>query len=125
MLERLGAAVVLASNGLEAVDIVQRERFDLIFMDCQMPELDGISATRRIRAGESAGRRIPIVALTANALDNERDACLEAGMDDYLAKPVRREALAEKLSLWLRSSENIEKPANEKNAEALSGVTAG
>ncbi|HEU0122991.1 MAG TPA: ATP-binding protein [Bryobacteraceae bacterium] len=101
MLERLGVAVALASNGVEALTATRRERFDMIFMDCQMPEMDGIAATQAIRAGETSGFRVPIVALTANALDGERETCLNAGMDDYLAKPVRREALAEKLSHWL------------------------
>jgi CheY-like chemotaxis protein len=102
MLERLGVAVTLASNGVEALSAIRREDFDLIFMDCQMPEMDGITATQAIRAAETPETRVPIVALTANAHDGDRDVCLAAGMDDYLPKPIRREALAEKLTGWLK-----------------------
>lgn len=102
MLERLSVAVTLASNGVEALSAIRREDFDLIFMDCQMPEMDGITATQAIRASETPARRIPIVALTANAHDGDRDVCLAAGMDDYLPKPIRREALAEKLTGWMK-----------------------
>lgn len=103
MLERLGVAVTLASNGVEAISAVEREHFDMIFMDCQMPEMDGITATQQIRASETPQSRVPIVALTANARDGDRDVCLAAGMDDFLPKPIRREALAEKLTGWMKS----------------------
>jgi two-component system, sensor histidine kinase and response regulator len=89
MLARLGHTVVIAENGEEALARTARDRFDLIFMDMQMPRLDGVGATRAIRAREGDGPRTPIVAMTANALDAEREACLAAGMDDHLAKPIR------------------------------------
>ncbi|HEU0122588.1 MAG TPA: response regulator [Bryobacteraceae bacterium] len=104
MLERLGVAVDLASNGFDAIEALRREKFDLVLMDCQMPELDGLSATRQIRSAEPPGRHIPIVALTANALESERQACMEAGMDDFLTKPIRRDLLARILQVWLADS---------------------
>ena len=101
LLEKLGHRVELAGNGLEAVRLAGAVAYDAIFMDCQMPELDGFEATRRIRAAEAPGRRVPIVAMTANALQGDRERCLEAGMDDYLTKPVRPGELAAVLARWL------------------------
>jgi signal transduction histidine kinase/CheY-like chemotaxis protein/ligand-binding sensor domain-containing protein len=109
MLERLGLAVQLASNGLEAIAAVHQGCYDIILMDCQMPEMDGFAATQEIRRMQHA-EHTPIIALTANAFQEERERCLAAGMDDYLSKPVRREALAEKLSLWL-SPRDLQKAA--------------
>ena len=92
LLGRMGVEVILAENGLEAVEAILGERkpVDLVFMDMQMPVMDGWEATRRLR---NAGSAIPIIALTANAMPGDREACLEAGCDGYLPKPVRREAL--------------------------------
>jgi signal transduction histidine kinase/CheY-like chemotaxis protein len=100
MLERLGCRVDVASNGHEALKMVQSIPFDIVFMDCQMPEMDGFEATRAIRAWESTSRvdgpatRLPIVALTANAMQGDRERCLAAGMDDYITKPLARADLA-------------------------------
>jgi PAS domain S-box-containing protein len=94
MLERLGCRVDVAGNGLEAVDLSSRLPYDIIFLDCQMPEMDGYTAARTIRAREADTSRIPIIALTANAMDADRQACLAAGMDDFLSKPVAMSALA-------------------------------
>jgi PAS domain S-box-containing protein len=88
MLRRRGHSVDIVSNGREAVDAVARQRFDVVLMDLQMPILDGMAATAEIRANER-GKRVPIIALTANAASGERDRCLAAGMDDYVAKPFR------------------------------------
>jgi len=93
LLERLGATVRLAGNGREALASLARAPADLVLMDCQMPELDGYQTTRAIRRGEAGAARVPVVALTANALESERQRCLEAGMDDCLTKPVRTEDL--------------------------------
>ena len=94
LLRRLGYAVSMASNGQVAVDAMQERRFDAILMDCQMPVMDGYLATHALRAGESeGGRALTIVAMTANAMAGDRERCLEAGMDDYLVKPVLRDAL--------------------------------
>jgi len=104
-LERLGFDVEVAANGVEAVDLAKTGRYDLIFMDCQMPELDGFEAAREIRRNESqTGRHVPIVAMTANALSSDRDGCFAAGMDDYVAKPVSIENLRSVLERWLQKS---------------------
>jgi CheY-like chemotaxis protein len=87
----------LASNGLEAVECVQRQAYDVVLMDVQMPELDGLDATRRICAAQPSGARPRIVAMTANAMQGDREMCLEAGMDDYITKPIRVERLVEAL----------------------------
>jgi CheY-like chemotaxis protein len=101
MLQKLGHRVDVAANGLEAVSALRRIAYDLVFMDCQMPEMDGFGATRAIRAGEAGTpRRIPIVALTANAMHGDREQCLAAGMDDYIAKPVTKQTLAAALERW-------------------------
>ncbi len=94
MLEDLGCVVDVAANGAEAVQHWSRQAYDAVFMDCEMPVMNGFDATREIRRRESdTARRTPIVALTANALPSDRERCLAAGMDDFVAKPVREEAL--------------------------------
>ncbi|MCS6919813.1 MAG: ATP-binding protein, partial [Fimbriimonadales bacterium] len=112
-LEKWGIELQIAENGREALEWLAREPFHLILMDCQMPELDGYEATRRIRAYEQPrGLHIPIIALTANALEGDREKCLECGMDDYLSKPVNPDALWEKLVQWgLPRKENYLKSA--------------
>jgi CheY-like chemotaxis protein len=101
ILVKEGYEVEVAENGEQAVHKVGNGgRYDLIFMDCQMPRMDGYEASRRIRSMEgsaSALSRIPIIALTANAMQGDREKCLEAGMDDYVAKPVKKEDLFEML----------------------------
>jgi signal transduction histidine kinase/ActR/RegA family two-component response regulator len=101
MLEALGCSVDVAGNGLEALTLSERQPYDVILMDCQMPEMDGFEATAGIRARETASgsSRTRIVALTANAMRGDRERCIAAGMDDYLAKPFKRSELAEKLAL--------------------------
>ena len=95
MLEKLGHSVEVANNGREAVDKVADGEFDLVFMDVQMPELDGLAATKEIRQGEqSSGRHLPIVAMTAHAMQGDQERCLAAGMDAYTSKPIRRKAIA-------------------------------
>jgi signal transduction histidine kinase/CheY-like chemotaxis protein/HPt (histidine-containing phosphotransfer) domain-containing protein len=113
MLESLGCRVEVARDGREALERISRNTYELVLMDCQMPELDGYEATRLIRQreqmeeplGEIAGKsltHVPIVALTANALQGDRDACLAAGMDDFLSKPFSLQQLQEILKRWLR-----------------------
>lgn len=105
ILENLGLEVVVAENGEEALQKLENESIDLVLMDCQMPKMDGFEATRAIRGHESAnGRRVPIVALTANALEGDREKCLESGMDEYMSKPFTSEEIQEVLSLFLDSS---------------------
>jgi CheY-like chemotaxis protein len=101
VLKKLGVTPALAENGLEACAAVEREPFDLILMDCQMPEMDGFEASRRIREREGGARRIRILAMTANAMPGDRERCLEAGMDDYLAKPIAIRDLRDALQRWL------------------------
>jgi len=104
MLKKLGYTVTLAGNGREALTTMNDEAFDLILMDCQMPEMDGYMATQEIRSQESSAeddRHIPIIAMTANAAEGDQSRCFAAGMDDYLAKPVRYEELESRLAHWL------------------------
>ena len=104
LLERLGCVVELANNGREAISHYAARTYDIVMMDCQMPEMDGFEATREIRALErSRGPhgRTPIVALTANAMQGDREQCLAAGMDDYLSKPFTAEELHNMLARWL------------------------
>ncbi len=111
MLKPTHCEVVMVMNGREAVEAYQRQEFDLILMDCQMPEMDGFDATREIRRLESAtgdDHRIPIVALTANAMRGDREECLAAGMDDYLSKPFSRKLLISLLGNWLNTSNYLD-----------------
>jgi len=105
MLETLGCRSTVAGNGLEVLDSLEKGEYDLILMDCQMPEMDGFEATRRIREQErkSGQGRIPIIAVTANALEGDREACLACGMDDFIAKPFKREVLLKAIKQWLPS----------------------
>ncbi len=104
MLGKLGYSPDSASDGFEAVRAASETRYDLILMDCQMPGMDGFEATRKLRASENGGHtHVPIVALTANAMASDRDRCLEAGMDDYLAKPLRPGELREAVARWVGS----------------------
>ncbi|HTX57138.1 MAG TPA: response regulator [Candidatus Acidoferrales bacterium] len=102
-LEKLGYQAQIASNGSEAYELTGREHFDLVFMDCQMPVMDGFEATRAIRKREArTGTHLPIIAMTANALSSDRDACFAAGMDDYVSKPAATHDLRSALERWLR-----------------------
>jgi two-component system, sensor histidine kinase and response regulator len=102
MLAKLGLQCELAQHGLEAVERVQAKRFDVVLMDCQMPVMDGLQATRVIRSlPQTRGERLPIVALTANAMQGDEQKCLDAGMDAFLAKPYTLSALHGALSAWL------------------------
>jgi len=105
MLEKLGCRVDVAANGLEAVQAVTHITYDLVFMDCQMPEMDGYAATATIRAREAQIHgHLPIIAMTANAMQGDREKCLAAGMDDYVSKPVKAEQLRAMLQKWATPS---------------------
>jgi PAS domain S-box-containing protein len=99
-LKHIGYEADIAANGQEVLAAISKIRYDLILMDCQMPELDGYSTTRQIRQLDNNTRNITIVAMTANAMKEDRERCLEAGMNDYLSKPIRKEDLAAKLKYW-------------------------
>jgi signal transduction histidine kinase/CheY-like chemotaxis protein len=111
MLERLGHRTEVAINGREALERAKTGLFDIILMDCQMPEMDGFEATARIRAALAGRRRIPILALTANASDADRQRCLDAGMDAHLSKPLKLERLAEALATWGPAPSEARRPA--------------
>jgi CheY-like chemotaxis protein len=105
LLKHYGCACDIANNGHEVLIMLQKKRYDLILMDCQMPEMDGFSATREIRRLEAAqpnSHPIPIVALTANALKGDRERCLASGMDGYLSKPLETDALRSLLQSFLK-----------------------
>ncbi|ODT44789.1 MAG: hypothetical protein ABS70_04665 [Nitrospira sp. SCN 59-13] len=123
MLDMLGHFAQAVDNGRLAVEAVARERFDLVLMDCQMPEMDGFTATATIRQQErdaADDRHIPIIALTANAMEGDRARCLAAGMDDYLAKPFTMAQLSEMLTKWLRAQTPAEptEPASFQSASS-------
>ncbi len=118
MLEALNCCVDVAADGLQTIDAFTKKSYDLIFMDCQMPGMDGYQATRIIRErerfrslnkdnGDSAESRTPIIALTAHALQGYREECLAAGMDDYLTKPFHKEQLREMLQHWAKVKTGI------------------
>jgi CheY-like chemotaxis protein/HPt (histidine-containing phosphotransfer) domain-containing protein len=98
LLERLGYRADVAANGLEVLDALRRQPYDVVLMDVQMPEMDGLEATRQVRRQWPAARQPRIIAMTANAMQGDRERCLDAGMDDYITKPVRVEELAHALS---------------------------
>jgi len=103
LLKKLNCRVDIATNGREAVSMARKIRYDCVFMDCHMPEMDGYEATAELRRSEFEGTaRMPIVALTANAMSGDRDRCLAAGMDDYISKPVKIEDLQAALDHWVR-----------------------
>jgi CheY-like chemotaxis protein len=105
MLTKLGCVVLMASNGAEAVALYEAERPDIVLTDISMPVMDGVEASRRIRESqERLGISAPIVGVTAHAMKDDRDRCLEAGMDDHLPKPVKPGPLREVLMRWLVSN---------------------
>ena len=105
MLERMDCRVDVAAHGLEAVEKAAKSSYDLIFMDCQMPEMDGYDATGEIRRHENGSRHTPIIAMTAHAMKGDREKCLRAGMDDYVPKPIKKEKMMEVLRQWGRRAE--------------------
>jgi two-component system, sensor histidine kinase and response regulator len=127
MLERLGYQADVAANGLEATEALSRIPYSAVLMDVQMPEMDGYSATRQIRRreSESNGRRTPIIAMTANAMQGDREKALDAGMDDYVPKPVQREELAAVLERWVHNSDEDGSTAVEAGEDSNGGGTRG
>jgi signal transduction histidine kinase/CheY-like chemotaxis protein/HPt (histidine-containing phosphotransfer) domain-containing protein len=112
LLQVLGCSVVTANDGEQALQRLDTQRFDLVLMDCQMPVLDGYQATRRLRAREAdaGAARLPVVAMTANAMAGDRERCLQAGMDDYLSKPVNRASLQSCLQRWQSQAPAVHTP---------------
>lgn len=118
ILRGFGCEVTIAVNGHEAIEWTKRKQFDLIFMDGEMPRVDGFTAAREIRHAETPGTHIPIIALTAHALRGDRERCLAAGMDDYISKPVEYEKVLEILKKWLGE------PKNETTDEIIETTTS-
>jgi CheY-like chemotaxis protein len=104
MVERCGFRAQVAENGRDAITALSAGSYAAVLMDCQMPELDGYDTTREVRRREGAGQRVPIIAMTANPPDRARELCLAAGMDDFLAKPLRAHALKDALARWVPGS---------------------
>ncbi|MEP6925174.1 MAG: response regulator [Pyrinomonadaceae bacterium] len=116
-LERMGFTIDSAYNGKEALTALKRNTYSLVLMDCQMPEMDGYEATRAIRSFENGARRTPVIAVTANAMQGEREKCLAAGMDDYITKPLRKEALKEVLDRWLNQAADTVNSVENSNGD--------
>ena len=116
ILKRLGCTADLAENGVQAVAAASQQAYGLILMDMQMPEMDGLEATRRIRAKPGPNQVTPIVALTANAMQSDQVACKEAGMNDFLGKPFSRKALVDCMSRWTKLPAPVSPPSTAVSA---------
>ena len=101
MVQKLGYRAHLVANGKEALEALSRAPYGLVFMDCQMPEMDGFEACREIRGRDLPTSRIPIIAITANAMKGDRERCLAAGMDDYVSKPFKQDDLKNVIEKWI------------------------
>ena len=123
MLEKLGFTAISADNGQEGLDRLEQGDISLVLMDCQMPVLDGYSATRQLRERESnsGAEHTPVIALTANAMQGDTEKCLNAGMDDYLAKPFEPARLEEILLDWLEHRPQLQDESNTPIAAAGGG----
>jgi two-component system sensor histidine kinase/response regulator len=124
MLQGFGCSVDIAHNGREALQAVELKLYDLVLMDCMMPEMDGYAATAEIRRRQSAGQlpHFPIIALTANAIEGDREKCLIAGMDDYLAKPFRADSLRRLIKSWVKAAATMTADAEEPPITAKSVI---
>lgn len=126
LIQMFGPTVEVAENGEQALDMLSKQRFDLVFMDCQMPIMDGYDCTREIRSSTSSviNHRVPIIALTANAMRGDREACLAAGMDDYISKPVEAETIHQMLKKWLAQDDIAirDMPAMDKSQDNVKPV---
>ena len=127
VLERCGFRVHVVNDGREALEALSSQTYASVLMDCQMPEVDGYEATRELRRREGDGPRTPVIAMTAHAMTGDRERCLEAGMDDYVAKPVRSQTLVEVLERWIGTSMDQEAEgggARSEDSEVLGGGRA-
>lgn len=112
MLEKLNHSVDIVANGQQALEKVNEHRYDIVFMDCQMPVMDGYAATREIRKLEEAsGTRTPVVAMTANVLSEDQGMCFSAGMDDFMAKPILLDGLKDIIQKWCPEEDSNPRPS--------------
>jgi CheY-like chemotaxis protein/two-component sensor histidine kinase len=111
MLKNLGYTADVANNGVQALSALDAKHYDLILMDCMMPEMDGLEATKRLRSFDGHSKTVPVIAMTASAFDDDRVACITAGMNDFLSKPVNEADLASKLTFWLSPERQIKPPS--------------
>jgi CheY-like chemotaxis protein len=117
MLEKIGHTADIAGNGVEVLRAISHATYDIVFMDCQMPEMDGFEATLQIREMDGTARHTHIVAMTANALQGDKEKCIAASMDDYIAKPIRHTDLAGAIDRWLSRKQGAE-PDSAKAVDA-------
>ncbi|MFH1550015.1 MAG: response regulator, partial [Planctomycetota bacterium] len=120
LLERVGLHCVVADNGEDALKALSGDRYDLVLMDIQMPVMNGFEATRAIREREGSERHTPIIAMTAHAMQGDRERCLKAGMDDYLSKPLNRKEMFSVIEKWVKASLTDSHPAREKASSKIS-----
>ena len=128
VLSRIACTVMTVSNGQEALDALVKNTFDLVLMDCQMPVMDGFEATKRIGMLKDRGeinKNLPVLALTANAMKGDRQRCLEAGMSDYITKPVRKKELKEKIYFWIKREKIVVAEEDEETALPLTLPSSG
>jgi diguanylate cyclase (GGDEF)-like protein len=117
MLERLGCKCSIANNGIEALKLLELAKYDAIFMDCNMPEMDGYETTNQVRQLSSEVSQIPIIAMTANVLKGDREKCIQAGMNDYTKKPLKLEKIIEKLRQWVKATPTEENAGLDTNTD--------
>lgn len=117
---KLGFTADVAGDGSEALNMVRDQDYTLILMDCQMPVMDGFEATRAIRALDTPIAQVPIIAVTANVMEGQRDKCLAAGMNDYLPKPINKDVLRKAVDKWIPPVEAAVETAQVESTQALS-----
>ena len=108
----------MVNDGVQALEALAKQRFDAVLMDCQMPAMDGYAATTELRRRERGDRRTPVIAMTAHAMTGDRERCLEAGMDDYITKPVRHTDLSEALLRWIPTADDASTDALDQGEAA-------
>jgi len=123
-LERCGCRVEVVGDGRQALAALQARSYDAVLMDCQMPDMDGYQATAELRRREAGGRRTPVIAMTAHAMDGDRQRCLDAGMDDYVSKPMRHTALVAALMRWIPSEPDPAAQTDADRAAQAGGASA-